>query len=69
MNYYRVRISSPEPERMRGVLALAGIQSVVKDGSLSACLSATTAEKAHARVAGAIEGESASVDQPIPESL
>jgi hypothetical protein len=67
--HYDVPISGPNPERLCEVLTLAGIQSVLSNGELSARLSADTAEKAHARVVGALHGEPVSVDQALPESL
>ena len=67
--HYEVPITGPNPARLCEALALAGIQSVLSNGGLSARLSADTAEKAHARVVGALQGEPVSVDQAIPESL
>jgi hypothetical protein len=58
MNTYDlIGISTTEPERIRGVLALAGIQNLPRDTGLVARLSADSRDRARARVVGALERE------------
>jgi hypothetical protein len=63
-----VAVSGPETERTGGVLALTGIQSVL-DGKFGTRLSAERAEKALARVEGAVDGDPAMFDMPVLEGL
>lgn len=55
-------IIAADPDRIRGVLAVAGVQNV---GNLSARLQAEDAEAATSRVRRALEGELVALREPI----
>ena len=62
MPYFLVPIEAPDIDRVRGLLAVQGIQNA---GHVSARLSAEDAESAAERVRRALEGEPVKLGQPI----
>ena len=62
MPYFLVPIEATDVDRVRGLLAVAGLQNV---GNVNARLSAEDAESATDRVRCALEGKSVTLGQPI----
>jgi hypothetical protein len=60
--YFLIPIEATDVDRVRGLLAVAGVQNV---GNVSARLSADDAESATDRVRRALEGEPVELGQPI----
>jgi hypothetical protein len=61
---YLVPIETDDPHRIRGVLAVSGVQNC---GNLSARLQAEDAESAERRVRRALDGELVTIKEPIEE--